>query len=701
MNSKSFRIIKQLYDGKTYHIGELAGKLGISTRMIRYEIEKANSFLLREGFSQIDCARTGISLAVSAEERGKLQRWLASLSVNYISLTAEERKIIIMVLLLSFRGFLTSQYFADMLGVSKSCIDKDISFLKIKIKEEELQLFSKPGSGIQLSGDEREIRDICLNIVEHYLRFADYLSREDYNPGFVESQVQKYFCNAWFNPLITIVHNIEQNVDKKLSYNSFRNLLLYLCVALTRISIKKFIHDEHENQALLQATKEYQVVEEICKQMQVSFGVEMPVYEKCALTVLLVSAKYSTPEMYLKEDWAQVQILTDRIIRAMSKKLNIPFYDEESIYTALQAHLGPMVFRLKNKIPSVNPNLDMIKLNYEDIFSALDGVIKSIESPLLEGIQDDDISYLSLHFCASIVRRKHILTVSRVAIVCVHGVGTAALLKELICSRFKSIRIATVTTGNDLDSIKLGEVDFIISSIPLPDCSFPWIQVNPILTENDFNQIEKMIEQHSTRNSSSDDSLSFFNDIVLTIEKQSVTDNMPLLIDSLTKCFDRAGISIKHDKVQPALAQLLPPEKIRCHLVASDWEDAVRLTGSILVDTGDVTPDFIQSMIDTVKNAGPYIVISKGVALIHGEVGCGVNRLSMSLVTLKEPVFFHHPTNDPVRLILCLAPVDNSSHVSALEDFIRLIRKYDVDHICGEDDPVRLSKFLHRSVLLI
>ena len=701
MNSKSFRIIKQLCDGNTYRIVELADKIGISARMIRYEVEKANSFLLREGFSQINSNRSGICLPVSAEEREKLQHWLAGLSVHYVSLTAEERKTIIMILLLSSEGFLTSQHFADVLGVSKSCIDKDLSFLKDRIQKKGVQLFSKPGSGVQLSGDERRIREICLNIIEHELHFADYLSGEEYNPGYVERQVQKSFCNAWFTPLIGIAHDVEQKIDKKLSYNSFRNLVLSLCVALTRISMKHLIPNEHENQALLQATQEYQLVEELSEQVQADFGIEMPVYEKCGLTVLLVGAKYSTPETYLKEDWVQVQILTDRIIRAMSKKLNIPFYNEEDIYTSLQAHLGPVVFRLKNNIPSINPILDMVKRNYKDVFLALDEVIQSINSPLLEGIQDDDISFLSLHFCASVVRRKHILTVSHVAIVCVHGVGTAALLKELVCSRFKSIRIVAVTTGGDLDAIKHGEVDFIISSIPLPECEFPWVQVNPILTEDDFSRIEKMIEKYSTKNAPADDSLSFFNDVISTIEKQGGTDNMPLLIESLAKCFDRAGISIQQDKVQPTLAQLLPPEKIRCHQIAADWEEAVRLVGSILVDTGDVTEDFIQSMIDTVKNAGPYIVVSKGVALVHGEVGCGVNRLAMSMLTLKEPVPFHHPTNDPVRLILCLAPIDNSSHVSALEDFIHLIRRQKLDRICNENNPAQLNKFLHRSVLLI
>jgi transcriptional antiterminator/mannitol/fructose-specific phosphotransferase system IIA component (Ntr-type) len=701
MNSKSFRIIKQLCNGQSYQIDDLGSKLSIPSRVIRYEIERANSFLYREGFSKIECNRSKVSLSVSDEEREKLKQWLAGLSPDYFTLSADERKTIILILLLSSPGYLTSQFLADRLSVSKSCIDKDLSIIKLQMKKKGLELFSKPGSGIYLSGNERNIRELCFSIVEHNLHFADYISGEKYHPGYVERQIQKYFCDAWFYPLVTIAHNIEEKANKKLSYKSLRNLVLDLCVILTRNSINKPILTVHENQELLQATKEYKVAEETSQELADIFQIELPVYDRCTLTVLLVSSKYSIPEPYLKEDWAQVQILADRIIRAMSKRLLIPFYDEEEIYTALQAHLGPMIFRLKNKMPNDNPNLELIKTNYEDVFKNLSGAIDAIHSQLLKGIQEEDIAYLSLHFCASIVRRKRMFTVSNVAIVCVHGLGTATLLKELICSRFKSIRIVTITTGSDLNFVDLDGIDFIISSIPLPDCACPWVQVNPILTDEDYQIIENMIEKYSTKSNPVDNSLDLFNDIVSTVESQSGTDNLPSFVDSLQKCFSRAGISIKHNKIQPSLYQLLPPEKILCNQTPLDWKDAVTLAGSILVESQDVTQEFIQSMIDTVENTGPYVVISKGVALIHGEGGLGVNHLAMSLITLKNPVYFHHPTNDPVKLILCLAPIDNSSHVAALEDFMNFLRNNDVDTICEEDDPVVLNKSLHRSALQI
>jgi transcriptional antiterminator len=144
MNSRSIRIINQLCSGRIYQISELAGLLDISPRLVRYEIDEANSFLSREGFSRIESNRLGVTLLVSEDEKTKLLQRLSELSVYNYSLTTEERKSIIKILLFSSQGYLTSQYFADTLGVSKSCIDKDLVGMKSELKEEGLELYSKP-----------------------------------------------------------------------------------------------------------------------------------------------------------------------------------------------------------------------------------------------------------------------------------------------------------------------------------------------------------------------------------------------------------------------------------------------------------------------------------------------------------------------------------------------------------------------------
>jgi ascorbate PTS system EIIA or EIIAB component len=116
----------------------------------------------------------------------------------------------------------------------------------------------------------------------------------------------------------------------------------------------------------------------------------------------------------------------------------------------------------------------------------------------------------------------------------------------------------------------------------------------------------------------------------------------------------------------PGLTQLLPIDAIRLGETAADWRAAVRLAGDALVASGATTPDYTDQMVATVEQLGPYIVIAPGIALAHSRPSPAVLRSGISLVTLLEPVAFGHRENDPVRLVIGLAAVDEEGHITAL-----------------------------------
>jgi len=116
----------------------------------------------------------------------------------------------------------------------------------------------------------------------------------------------------------------------------------------------------------------------------------------------------------------------------------------------------------------------------------------------------------------------------------------------------------------------------------------------------------------------------------------------------------------------PRLTQLLPIDAIRLGETAADWRAAVRLAGDALVASGATTPDYTDQMVATVEQLGPYIVIAPGIALAHSRPSPAVLRGGISLVTLLEPVAFGHRENDPVRLVIGLAAVDEEGHITAL-----------------------------------
>lgn len=116
------------------------------------------------------------------------------------------------------------------------------------------------------------------------------------------------------------------------------------------------------------------------------------------------------------------------------------------------------------------------------------------------------------------------------------------------------------------------------------------------------------------------------------------------------------------------LSDLMNPERISLGYKAADWEEAVREAGRLLVETGCARPQYVDAMVQTVRELGPYIVLSKGMALPHARPEAGAEKVAMSLVILDKPVNFGNKMNDPVKAVFGLCAVDNNTHIQALAD---------------------------------
>lgn len=691
-------ILEQLLDGKDHRIGELADALESSPRLVRYELSEATAFLEQEGFPLPENDRMrGVSLTLSERERQELLEKLAKLDSYEYAMDQDERCTAIQLLLLAAGRYLTGQYLAEELGVSKSSINKDLALLRARLEGSGIVLDGKSGKGVSLSGDEDALRRHCLQLVQKNLDFTAFLEEGGQRPAIVERYARALFCQPYLPDLLESIHVLERDsIGKWFTYDSLRLVGLSLAVAMTRAEAGRRLEPRGDT-APVQITREYLFAVALRDRLKEQFGVELDGPECDNIAILLAGAKYMEPEPYLKEDWAAIQVLLDRLVHLMEEKLGLAFTEDEELYNALQAHLGPAVFRIRHHIPIANPNLGEVERNYPEYLEAVDVSLNELGSALLSGIQRDDVGYLALHFCASAERIKRTLPVSRVAIVCVHGAGTASLMRELVCSRFKNLRVAAVATYTDLQSLEKLGVDFVISSTSIPGCRIPWVRVNAIPSREDYAEIGRMIYEHSARKRPESRAAAFFEDVLQVTRRCCEVSDLEGYMAALADCFTANGMQVRLDRVQPSLAQLLGPEHIRLGVRAENWEAAVRAACAVLEEGGCVTDEFTRSAVESVREAGPYIVICKGVALVHGQMACGVHRLSMSLVTLAHPVCFHHPQNDPVRLVLCLAPVDNWSHIEALRGVLALLDRYDIEMLCGEKEPVSLYRYLKES----
>ena len=117
-----------------------------------------------------------------------------------------------------------------------------------------------------------------------------------------------------------------------------------------------------------------------------------------------------------------------------------------------------------------------------------------------------------------------------------------------------------------------------------------------------------------------------------------------------------------------SLVNLLNENMIELNVSVNNWEEALEKGAQLLINDGGVEPCYLDAMIAMVKELGPYVVIAPGLALGHAGPDKGVNRTCFSLITLKTPVEFGVPENDPVSILFSFAAPNKEEHMQALRD---------------------------------
>jgi PTS system ascorbate-specific IIA component len=97
---------------------------------------------------------------------------------------------------------------------------------------------------------------------------------------------------------------------------------------------------------------------------------------------------------------------------------------------------------------------------------------------------------------------------------------------------------------------------------------------------------------------------------------------------------------------------------------ASDWEEAIHIGGTMMVDAGLAEERYIQAIIDNHRTIGPYFVIAPGIAMPHAKPENGVIQTGYVLMTLDEPVKFGDEENDPVDILIFAGAINREEHNS-------------------------------------
>jgi PTS system ascorbate-specific IIA component len=141
------------------------------------------------------------------------------------------------------------------------------------------------------------------------------------------------------------------------------------------------------------------------------------------------------------------------------------------------------------------------------------------------------------------------------------------------------------------------------------------------------------------------------------------------------------------------LKQLLTREFIQFRDKCEDWQEALDVVASPLLQNEKVNRDYVQTIAQAVQDGrADYIVLRPGFALPHARVEDGVYETAMSLLKLEQPVYFKDDETIPLYVIVMLAAVDAEEHLLTLSQLI--------DCIAEDADFDRVKAMAHKDELV-
>ncbi len=117
----------------------------------------------------------------------------------------------------------------------------------------------------------------------------------------------------------------------------------------------------------------------------------------------------------------------------------------------------------------------------------------------------------------------------------------------------------------------------------------------------------------------------------------------------------------------------LTEEYIQFYEKAKDWEEAVILSAAPLLDHGKIKQSYIDGMIESVKEHGPYIVIAPNIAMPHARPETGSIEIGYSFMKLNEPVSFAEDGSSDAKLFIALSCVDANTHLEMLQSIVMVL----------------------------
>lgn len=662
MNKRSREILSQLITkteySQTISIQDLAEMFKVSSRTIRYDIEQINDYLKENHLQPLNLGKQGV--INTQADITKARESLSEEGFYSFKLSREERVCFSAVMMICSDDYITLSEIADQLFVSRSTIIQDLEHIKSFFRERHLYVLSHSNKGLLLEGREIDKRNLLIDMIQSensifkaepiFQHLTQCLSKNLKIDLEDISMIEK------------IINEAEHIYGRFLTDQSFVQLRNYFQLSLYRLRKAHYVEYGDDKNS------KWDMAKGMIDQIQQFIVKEIPDTEIYYVASVLNRMKYIKKTTSNKEI-VKMQVITRNFIEKISKDIHRNLQGDYIFYENLINHLESTFSTLGDRF-AINSVVDEVLQRYPEVKQATERNVYVFEEYVGRKLSEEEIAYIVVHICAAIERNKNETVRYSVVLVCNGGIGTSQLLLARL-EKFFHLDVIDIIPAHDIENMNMDDVDAVISTISLEGKGIEYIQVDPLLTDEDCIRVgEKLSKIHpkvseketiSEENQDSLKSLETIKDILEEDEEEIAIGKIKSVIESFFQ-----------KKEETTLSDLLPAQAIQIGVECSDWKGAIEASAKYLLKNGAINENYIKAMIKNVMENGPYIVVAPGFALPHEALNAGASKVGMSLIRLKTPVPFGKKEMDPIEWVCCLSAINKETHLKAMFQLVNL-----------------------------
>lgn len=672
MDKRSNQILNQLLAGGRLQLAEISEKYQISERIVRKKIRELNDELNESGLPSVSINGEGI-LRFEVREEGlleQIQKFIMNNDFYTYHLSKNERKTILAMLLLNQEKYVTAAWISEYISTSRNTVISDLNDLKDWFLKHNMKLVSQVQKGYIVEASEGDIRSGMLKLLELNLDEEKYGAMGAFHV-FGHLLLKEIQYQGRYETIQKVLREEELRHDCFLSDFSFSVAVYELLILAERVKKGKTLEQERqpdwENASL---SSKYPLSRAVLDRLAEEFSLDIPAAEAENFVFCL------RRKSYLKSgtnnvDQLVIPVLIGEVIYRIISRFRINFYLDFALYNLLVDHMKSSVYRMSSGEVLENPFRGEIEKGYPEVFCTVEECLKPLEDYLGVKVPRDEVSFLVMYFASMLERDKLERMRERkvpAVLVCAMGRGTVQLMLAKLKQLEDVLEITDVRSSHELKDMGNINDQLVISTVAFPDGKIQNIlMVSPLLEQEDIYRIRR--------------------------KATKLRENW-----SGGQTAETGKFLKKQKKAERnSLGAMLSADRIALKQEAQSWEEGVRAAGRLLYESGAVTYEYIEAMVENIKVNGSYVVIYSGIAAPHAEQEKGAVREAASLVSLKKPVVFGNSENDPVSYIIGLSILNANSINCAIYNLVRLFSQEEAkSRIEAQQSPEELLETIRR-----